>query len=200
MESDFKADNLERTPISDKSQAFNTTEPAKGQDTNGEPQNVPERLERVEAALGMVLDHLQTVTKGSEILDAARTRNMLSSIALGISAVALIAFASIASTRPEISIDISRFSIGMAMLFLAAVLDLASGMLLQRAINGAIFRKDPTLLNNWQGPWHRFLRLNYWTRLKKTSIAAFYYQAVRGSAFAVYLMSGILMIWAVFSL
>ena len=115
MESEFKAENLESTPPSDKSHAFNSTESAKGQDTKGEPQDVPARLERVEAALGMVLDHLQTVTKGSEILDAARTRNMLSSIALGISAVALIAFASIASTRPEISIDISRFSIGMAL-------------------------------------------------------------------------------------
>ena len=168
--------------------------------TEGNSQEVPDRLERVEAALELVLGHLQTVTKGTEILEGSRTRNMLSSIALGISAVALVAFGSIAVSRPDISVDISRFSIGMALLFLASVIDLTSGMLLQKAISGAVLRKDPSMTANWQGAWHRFFRFNHWARLRKESNGAFAYQAARCTAFIVYVISGAFLIWAVFSL
>ena len=165
-----------------------------------DPQEVPERLERVEAALGLLLDHLQTVTKGTEILEASRTRNMFSSIALGFSAIALIVFGGITASDPDISVDVSRFSLGMALLFMASVLDLSSGMILQKAINGAVVRRDPTPLADWQGPWQRFFRIGYWLKIKRQSSSVFYYQLIRAAAFVCYILAGAFLIWAIFYL
>lgn len=169
-------------------------------DADREPQDVSERLERVEAALGLVMNHLQTVTKGSEILEASRARNMLSSIALGFSSIALIVLGGVEASDIDTSIDISRFSLGMALLFLASVLDLASGMLLHRAISGAVLNKDPKLMASWQGTWRRFLQVSYWSELKRESRTIYYCQVVRCSAFVVYLIAGVFLIWALFYL
>ena len=163
-------------------------------------QDVPERLERVEAALGLVLDHLQTVTKGTEIIDAEHTRSLLSSIALGISAVALIALWSIAISLPDIAADILRFSIGMSLLFLAAVVDLASVPFLRKAINRATLEKDPSRLLLGQDSWYRVFSLNYWKEIKKDSSDFYHYQLVRCFALLFYLLAGAFLIWAVFSL
>ncbi|MDD5093221.1 MAG: hypothetical protein PHV74_02435 [Dehalococcoidia bacterium] len=192
--------NKEGNPLSAKSQP-SATKSDDGQSAVSGPHDVPERLERVEAALGLVLDHLQTVTKGTEILESIRIRNMLSSIALGFSAIALIIVGSISASDSEVfSVDVSRFAIGMALLFLAAVLDITSGMLLHRTISGALVKKDPTPMIDWQGPWHRFFRPSHWINLKKESAAVFYYQAMRCSAFTVYLLAGVFLIWAMFYL
>ncbi|MDY6912525.1 MAG: hypothetical protein SVM79_09230, partial [Chloroflexota bacterium] len=80
-----------------------------------------ERLERVEAALELLLDHLETSTRGTEILEAEHSRSLLSSIALGFSAIALIALWSIDLARDDIDIDLIRFTIGMSFLLLASV-------------------------------------------------------------------------------
>ena len=61
------------------------------QPVTGDPKATADRLERVEAALGLLSTHLQTSTKGSELLEAEHSRSLLSSIAFGFSAIALIA-------------------------------------------------------------------------------------------------------------
>ena len=199
MEDEFTENSKGITPPSAESRASDT-ENDKAPDTPGESQEVPERLERVEAALRLVLDHLQTVTKGTEILEAEHSRSILSSIALGISAVALLALWSIAILYPDIATDILRFSIGMSLLFLAAVVDLASAPLLRKAVNRAVLEKDPSRLILGQGYWYRFLLFGYWARIKSESPNFFSYQVVRCSAFVIYLVAGAFLIWAMIAL
>ena len=72
-----------------------TTPSDRTQPVAGDPKGTADRLERVEAALGLLADHLQTSTKGSEILESEHSRSLLSSIAFGFSAIALIAMWSV---------------------------------------------------------------------------------------------------------
>jgi len=162
----------------------------------GDPQEVPERLERVEAALGLVLDHLQSMTEGTQILEVEHSRSMLSSIALGISAVALIALWSIATLYPDIATGILRFTIGMSVMFLAAVVDLASASILRRAVGRAMLDKDPSRLVLGQGPWYRPLMPGYWSRIKREVPDFFHHQLARYSALAIYLVALAFLIWA----
>ncbi len=162
----------------------------------GNPQEVTERLGRVEAALGMVLDHLQALTEGTQILEVEHSRSMLSSIALGFSAVALIALWSIAIIYPDIATGMIRFNIGMALIFLAAVVDLASASILRRAVGKAMLNKDPSRLVLGQGPWYRPLLPGYWARIRREVPDFFHHQIARYSALLIYLIALAFLIWA----
>ncbi|MFP3975018.1 MAG: hypothetical protein ACLFVK_02210 [Dehalococcoidia bacterium] len=165
-------------------------------DTAEQTQDVNERVQRVEASLKLVLDHLQTMTRGGEILEIEYSRSVLSSIALGISAVSIIALWSISVLAPERAIDILRFTLGMSLLFLASVVDLAAAPLLRRAINRAIAEQNPSLLTVRKGGWYRWLFPKYWATLKKTSNVIFYHEIVRRSAFVLYVVALGFLIWA----
>lgn len=165
-------------------------------DTAEQTQDVNERIQRVEASLKLVLDHLQTMTRGGEILEMEYSRSVLSSIALGISAVSIIALWSISLLAPERAADIVRFTIGMSFLFLASVVDLAAAPLLRRAINRAIAEQDQSLLDVRKGGWYRWFFPRYWSTLKRTSNVIFYHEIVRRSAFALYIVALGFLIWA----
>jgi hypothetical protein len=160
------------------------------------PQEIPERLVRVEAALGLVLDHLQALTEGTQILESQHSRSMLASIALGFSAVALLALWSLATVHVDHAIGILRFTIGMSLMFMAAMVDLASASLLRKAVGRAMLDKDPSHLVLRQGPWHRALTPGYWATLRRKVPGFFNYQIARCSALLIYLIALGFLIWA----
>ena len=165
------------------------------------PEAPGERLERVEAALKLVLEHMQTSTRGSEMLESQHTRSLLSSIAFGFSAISLIAMWSVDLASEEIDVELLRFTIGMSFLLLASVVDLTSARLLNKAVNRAILEKDPSSLVIWEeGSWQRFFQIGYWIQLKQKSIDFYHYQLARCVALVVYIVAGVFLIWAVFAL
>lgn len=176
--------------------ANSRTQPEAG----GETEPPREKLERVEAALSLLLDHMQTSTRGSEILEAEHSRNLLSSIALGLSAVALLALWSIALAREDIELNLMRFTIGMALLLLAAVTDLASSPLLRRAINRAVLEKDPSSVVLTRRSWRSWFHGEYWRSIKVQSPDFYHHQLARFTALIVYIVAGGFLIWAVFTL
>ncbi|MCL0076743.1 hypothetical protein M1O12_01775 [Dehalococcoidia bacterium] len=180
------------------SAAENTSPPVESQlfGIGQEPQQVAERLGRMEAALELVLDHLQSQTEGTQILEIEHSHSMLSSIALGISAVSLIALWSIATIYPDIATGILRFTIGMSLIFLAAVVDLASASILRRAVGRAMLAKDPSRLVFGRGPWYRPFLPGYWARIKREVPDFFHHQIARYSALAIYLVALAFLIWA----
>ncbi|MDY6911624.1 MAG: hypothetical protein SVM79_04625, partial [Chloroflexota bacterium] len=139
-------------------------------------------------------------TRGTEILEAEHSRSLLSSIALGFSAIALIALWSIDLARDDIDIDLIRFTIGMSLLLLASVVDLFSSSLLRRAVHQSVLEKEPSSLSSWQGQWYRFFSPGYWATIKRETPKFYRYQSVRSLAFAIYLLAGAFLIWAVFTL
>jgi len=159
-----------------------------------------ERLERVEAALGLVLEHMKTSIKGSEVLEAEHTRTILSSIALGLSSVSLLALWSIALAREDIELNLMRFTVGMALLLLAAVTDLASAPLLRRAVNRAILEKDPSRLVLSRHSWRSWFDRDFWVRSRQESRDFYHHQLARFAALIVYIVAGVFLIWAVFTL
>jgi len=167
----------------------------------GKSEAPEERLERVEAALKLLLEHMQTSSRGSEILEAQHTSNLLASIAFGFSSIALIAMWSIDLASEDIDVELLRFTIGMSFLLLASVIYLTSTTLLRQAVNRAILEKDPSRLIIWQqGPWQRFLKPSYWTQMKQISINFYHYQIARCAALITYIVGGAFLIWAVFAL
>lgn len=176
--------------------------PPAGESRKAEGNPDADRLERVEAALALLADHLQTSTKGSEILEAEHSRSLLSSIALGFSAIALIAIWSIDLARDDVDVDLVRFTIGMSLLLLASAVDLLSASLLRKAVHRAILEKEPSQLVLWhgQGHWNRFLKSSYWATIKDQSPEFYRHQLMRHSALAIYILAGVFLIWAVLSI
>ena len=181
------------------SSAGKTSSPSEGQFSDAEQvsQQVTERLERMEAALDLMLNHLQSQTEGSQMLEAEHSHSMLSSIAIGISAVALIALFTLAAIHYEHAAGIIRFTIGMSLMFLAAVVDLASASLLRRAVSRAVLVKDPSrLIFVGRGPWYRPLMPRYWSTIKREAPDFFHHQLVRYSSFLIYVIALSFLIWA----
>ncbi|MCL0065482.1 hypothetical protein M1N79_01140 [Dehalococcoidia bacterium] len=184
------------------SSAEDTSPPVESQvsNTGQEPQQLAERLGRMEAALELVLDHLQSQTEGTQILETQHSHSMLSSIALGFSAVALIALFTIATIYPDFATGILRFTIGMAVMFLAAVVDLTSASLLRRAVVRAMLAKDPSRLVFGRGHWYRPLMPGYWSRIKREVPDFFHHQLARYSALVIYVIALAFLIWAMIRL
>lgn len=180
--------------------ASQTGNEGRGVNPSVKPESPQERLERVEAALGLVLDHMKTATKGSEILEAEHTRNLLSSIALGLSSVALLALWSIALAREDIELNLMRFTVGMALLLLASVTDLASAPLLRRAVSRAILEKDPSRLVLSRRTWKSWFEGGYWAQIRRESRDFYHHQLARSAGLVVYIVSGGFLIWAVFTI
>ncbi len=169
--------------------------------TNPQINNSEERLERVEAALKLLLEHMQTSTRGSDILESYHSRNILSSIAFGFSAIALIAMWSIDLASEDVNVELLRFTIGMSFLLLASVVDLASASLLRRAVTRAVVEKEPSSLVIWQeSSWYRFLRLSYWYKLRQQSKDFYHHQLAHCASLVIYIVAGIFLILAVFAL
>ena len=165
------------------------------------PEAPEERLERVEAALKLLLEHMHTSTRGSEILESNHARSLLSSIAFGFSAIALIAMWSIDLASEDIEVELVRFTIGMSFLLLASVIDLTSTSLLRQAVNKAILGKDSSSLVLWQeSSWYRFFHPSYWTQMKQKSTDFYHHQITQCVALITYILAGGLLIWAVFAL
>ncbi len=168
---------------------------------NSEAKDSEERLERIEAALKLLLEHMRTSTRGSEILEGHYTRSLLSSIAFGFSAISLIAMWSIDLASDEVNVELLRFTIGMSFLLLASVVDLASVSLLRKVVNRAVLEKDPSVIVIWQErSLHRFFRLSYWTQIKRESPDFYHHQLAHCAALVIYIVAGVFLIWAVFAL
>jgi len=185
------------TTVSDEDSTTGTNPSVEAATPSSRKEKTTDRLERVESALKLVLDHLETLRKGSETLEAHQSRTLLSSIALGISSVSIIALWSIAILYPDRFTEILRFSIGMSLVFLASAIDLGSTPLLRRAVSRAISENDQSRLVLGQGSWHRFFVPSYWAMMKKTSSPFFYHQILRCTAFVVYVVALALLIWAI---
>jgi len=111
--------------------------------------------------------------------------------------VSLIALWSIATIYPDIATGIVRFTIGMSLIFLAAVVDLTSASLLRRTVGRAMLAKDPSRLVLGRGPWYRPFLPGYWARIKREVPDFFHHQLLRYSALAMYLVALAFLIWAV---
>lgn len=180
-----------------KGSAKGTDPVAEAAKQSGRKEETAERLERVESALKLVLDHLETMRRGSETIEAQHSRTLLSSIAFGISAISIIALWSIAVLNDDRFTEILRFSLGMSLVFLASALDLASTPILRRAVHRAISEKDPSFLILGKGPWYRFFLPSYWNSLKEEANSFFHYQILRCTAFTLYIVALGLLIWAI---
>ncbi len=156
-----------------------------------------ERLERVEAALRLLLEHMQTSTRGSEILEDEHSHSLLASIAFGFSAIALIAMWTIDLASEDVDIDILRITIGMALILFASTVYLLAASLLRKAVNRAILEKDPSRLDICQSPWHHLFKKDYWATIKQSSSDFYNYQIARCVALVIYIIAGIFLIWAV---
>lgn len=163
-------------------------------------QDAADRLERVEAALGLLTDHMQTSAKGSEILEAEHSRSMLASLAFGFSAISLIAMWSIDLVIEDDDVDLMKFTIGMALLLFAAVVDLFSASLLRTAVHNAILEKEPSDLVIWRAARQRVFQIDYWATLKKESPEFYRHRIMRVISMASYIAAGIVLVWAVVTL
>jgi len=168
--------------------------------TKLDPQQVAERLGRMEAALNLVLDHLQSQTEGTQMLESQHSHSMLSSIALGFSAVALIALFTIATIYPVFATGVLRFAVGMAVMFLAAVFDLISASLLRRAVTRAMMAKDPSRLVFERGQWFHLFTPSYWARLRREVPDFYHHQVARYLSLAIYITALAFLIWAMIRL
>ncbi|MBT4510614.1 MAG: hypothetical protein HOC20_00195 [Chloroflexi bacterium] len=170
------------------------------QPVTGDPKATADRLERVEAALGLLSTHLQTSTKGSELLEAEHSRSLLSSIAFGFSAIALIAMWAVDLAIEDDDVEIVGFTIGMSLLLLAAVIDLYSASLLRNAVHRAILEKEPSRLVLIQQNWKRVFQLDYWKTIRDKAPEFYRYQIMRTTALSVYIAAGIALIVSVITI
>ncbi len=157
---------------------------------SGEMEPQQERLERVEAALRLLLDHTRTSTKASEVLESNHSRDLLSSIAFGFSAVALIAMWTIDLAVEDSDIKIIEITVALSLFLLASAVDLLSGSLLRKAVQKAIVEKEPSRLVIWQGSWHRLFKISYWRMIRLESDDFYYQQITRCASFTLYLLAG----------
>lgn len=177
-----------------------SSEPQASSSEGQKAQDNADRLERVEAALGLLTDHMQTSTKGSEILEAEHSRSMLASLAFGFSAISLIAMWSVDLAIEDDDVELMKFTIGMALLLFAAVVDLFSASLLRTAVHKAILEKEPSDLVIWKAARQRIFQINYWSTLKKESPEFYRHRIMRAISMASYIAAGIVLIWAVVTL
>lgn len=166
----------------------------------GIQEDVGARLDRTEAALRLVVGHLQAATRGNEIMSAEQTRIVLPAVGLGVSATAIIALWSIASGSPELAGRVLRFSLAMSLLFLASAVDVSSAAFLRRAVSKAVQQQEPDHPALHRDPWHRALRPGTWASARAASPDLLAHRVLRGAALVVYVLALLLTLWGLLSL
>lgn len=159
-------------------------------------QDMSARLERIEAALKLVSQHLHATTRTAQVLGGQQVRATLAAVVLGISATSILALWSITALFPALLINLLRLSLGMSLLLLASVIDLWSGTFLRKAANIAILEQDPSRIGAQPGPFRRFFHRSYWANMRQKSSDLFHYHMVRYSSLALYIAGVALLIWA----
>jgi hypothetical protein len=157
-------------------------------------------LERIEAAVRLVANHLQVTSRAAQVLEAEQPRITLTAVALGISATSVLALISLSVILPRLSTDLLGLALAMSLIFLGSVLDLSAGASLRKAVNRAIQGRDPSDIALERGPWFRLLQAEYWTKVRQMSPDLFFYYIVRASTLVIYAIAVSYMLWAVISL
>lgn len=151
------------------------------------------RLERIEAAVKLIADDLQTTSTAAQVIEAEQARRLLTAVALGISATSVLALLSLAAIFPVLSADLLGLALAMSLIFLGSVLDLLAWSFFRTAINIAIQNRDFSDIALRSGPGFHLFQPRYWAKLRRTSPDLFFHHVVRYSSIAIYII-GILYI------
>lgn len=180
----------------------NSSDPSREQESPApvETQTPSERLERIEAAVKLVADHLQATSIGAQIIETEQTRRVLIAVALGISATSILALLSLAAIFPAVSSHLLGLALAMSLILLGSVLDLSAGNFVRTAINKAIQDRDFSGVALLSNPGFRLLRPRYWAKLRQASPDLFFHQLARYSALIIYIVAILYILWVVISL
>ena len=97
-------------------------------------------------------------------------------------------------------VELVGFTIGMALLLLASVVDLYAASLLRNAVHRAILEKEPSRLVLIQQSWKSIFQLNYWKAIREKAPEFYRYQMMRTTALSIYIAAGIALVISVVTL
>lgn len=160
----------------------------------------PESLERIEAALKLVVDHLNVSARAAQVLEPEQARIVLAAVALGISATSVLALLSLAAILPAVAPSLLGVAMAMALIFLGSVLDLSSATSLRKAVNKAVQERQSSGLALERGSWWRLFQAGYRAELRRISSDLLFYRWVRLATVVIYIIGVVYMIWSVLTL